>query len=547
MAEVKFDRPSLIALGVLAVLALFGVWWWRRDTSEDAPKLAPLPQDPFVRAYFNHNPAAEYTEPYRGQTRAGDDLERSIVEAIEGATSTVDVAVQELRLPNIAQALVDRHRAGVKVRVILENTYNRAWSDYTDADLNGMDARDRQRIEEGRRFIDINGDGSLSSEEIRQRDALIILREGNVPQIDDTADGSKGSGLMHHKFAIVDDRLTIVTSANFTPSGIHGDPHKPASRGNANNLLELKSPELARGFTEEFDLLWGDGPDRKPDSRFGLQKPPRDPYRVRLGDTSVFVRFSPTSRTRPLSESSNGTIAQILDRAVNSVDLALFVFSEQSLADVLGERHRDGVEVRSLIDPSFAFREYSEGLDMLGVALPNSECEYEAQNRPWKNPIDSVGVPRLPPGDKLHHKFALIDDAIVISGSHNWSAAANHQNDETLVMVRSPVVAAHFRREFDRLYTDAELGLPGSLQDSVREWQRQCPPPSSSQGEIATRINLNTATERELETLPGIGPVLAQNIITTRAQQPFTSLEDLDRVPGIGPSKLEQLRDRVTW
>ncbi|WP_264321256.1 phospholipase D-like domain-containing protein [Zarconia navalis] len=538
---------------VLVVLLLLGTaiaaFWWQGDPKpNETPKQPPLPQEPFVRAYFNHNRAAEYTEPYRGQTRAGDDLERSIVSAIERATTRVDVAVQELRLPDIARALVERHQKGVEVRVILENTYNRPWSDYTDAELNAMEDRDRQRLREGRRFIDINGDGSLSSEEIRQRDALLILQDGGVPLLDDTADGSKGSGLMHHKFVIADDRILIVTSANFTPSGIHGDPGKPASRGNANNLLELESSQLARVFTEEFNLMWGDGPSGRPDSRFGLQKPVRSTRNVTLGDTSVSVQFSPTSRSRPWEESVNGTIAQVLSGAATSVDLALFVFSEQALVDVIGDRHRGGVAVRSLIDPSFAFREYSEGLDMLGVALPNAECEYEAGNRPWKNAIDSVGVPLLPPGDKLHHKFALIDDRITIAGSHNWSAAANTQNDETVLIVRSPIVAAHFRREFDRLYTDATLGIPGSLQNAVRERQIECPPPPTNiQAPVRAKVNVNTATARELETLPGIGPTLAQNIIATRSQQRFASLEDLDRVSGIGPAKLEQLRGRVTW
>ncbi|MGB6166148.1 MAG: ComEA family DNA-binding protein [Geitlerinemataceae cyanobacterium] len=60
-------------------------------------------------------------------------------------------------------------------------------------------------------------------------------------------------------------------------------------------------------------------------------------------------------------------------------------------------------------------------------------------------------------------------------------------------------------------------------------------------------MNLNTATVQELETLPGVGPALAQQIVAARQQQPFASLDDLDRVPGIGPSKLAALRDRVTW
>ena len=180
----------------------------------------PLPQDPFIQVYFNHAASSEYTEPYRKRTRTGDDLEQQIVNAIASAQSTIDVAVQELRLPKIAQALVEKQQAGVKVRVILENTYSRPWSEFTKAEVEKLPSRERDRYNEFRYLVDRNQDGQLNYDEIKQADALVILRQGKVAWIDDTADGSAGSSLMHHKFIIVDNRFLIVTSANFTSSGI---------------------------------------------------------------------------------------------------------------------------------------------------------------------------------------------------------------------------------------------------------------------------------------------------------------------------------------
>jgi len=56
------------------------------------------------------------------------------------------------------------------------------------------------------------------------------------------------------------------------------------------------------------------------------------------------------------------------------------------------------------------------------------------------------------------------------------------------------------------------------------------------------RVSINAASERELQTLPGIGPALAGRIVDAR---PFASVDDLERVRGIGPATLARLRDRV--
>ncbi|TRU11764.1 MAG: competence protein ComE [Microcystis sp. Msp_OC_L_20101000_S702] len=501
----------------------------------------PLPQDQYIQVYFNYNQAqgSNYTDPYRQINRPGDNLEQIIIDNINSAKSSINLAVQELRLPAIAQALVARQQQGIKVRVILENIYNQPIHSLAK-NQEQLSDREQERYQNLFDLVDLNRDGKLSAEEIAQRDAITILKKAGIPLIDDSADRSKGSGLMHHKFMVIDHHTTLISSANYTLSDIHGDFSNPQTVGNANHLLVITNPPLARVFQKEFNLMWG----REDRPRFGLDKPQRKPQTITIGNSSLTVKFSPDSTAYPWAITSNGLIGETLNKAKKSVDLALFVLTEQPLANILDQRHQKGIEIKALIDPSFAFRYYSEGLDLLGVALSN-KCRYEPDNQPWQNPINTLGVPALAAGDKLHHKFGLIDDKIVITGSHNWSAAANHQNDEALVIINNPTVAAHFDREFQYLYRTAKLGLPETIKNRIERDRKNCPQSVTVKSDRL--INLNTATKEELDTLPGISGKLAEKIIAARQEKPFTSLEDLDRVSGIGKGKINKLQGKVSW
>lgn len=432
-----------------------------------------------VKAYFNQNTQNSYIEPYRGFERNGDNLEQVVVDQIKSAKSSVWLAVQELRLPGIAKALAEQKKKGLDVRVILENQYNNTILNYgsrsTLPNTEGNE-HDQERKEDLFQFIDTNSNGKASWSEMANRDAIYILQKANVAIIDDTHDGSLGSSLMHHKFMIIDRKKVVISTANFTLSGVHGDYTRKKSLGNDNSMIVVESQEFAKFFSTEFMIMWG-GQGGSKSSKFGVRKPFRGIQKTRLNDLSeVQVIFSPTSLKRYWNESTNGLIAKEIASAQRSLSSALFVFSDQKISNALEKAHDKGVGIEMIAEPKFAFRDYSEVLDLFGIALLNRKCEFEPDNKPWIRPLTNVGISskKNRDGDLLHHKYAVIDGEKVIFGSHNWSNSANHQNDEFLVVIKNAKLAQAFMSEFARLRIESSMGAPKWLTRRVEETSNAC-------------------------------------------------------------------------
>jgi competence protein ComEA len=97
------------------------------------------------------------------------------------------------------------------------------------------------------------------------------------------------------------------------------------------------------------------------------------------------------------------------------------------------------------------------------------------------------------------------------------------------------------------------LNLAAPLTDGTQILVPKAGPPGAvvpgvgAPGSAGGLLNINSASATELETLPGIGEVLAATIVEYRDQNgPFASVDDLLDVSGIGPATLEEIRDQVT-
>ncbi|MDK1022218.1 MAG: ComEA family DNA-binding protein [Candidatus Hydrogenedentes bacterium] len=123
--------------------------------------------------------------------------------------------------------------------------------------------------------------------------------------------------------------------------------------------------------------------------------------------------------------------------------------------------------------------------------------------------------------------------------------AAKLIDGTTLIIPREPVTADSGDVALARNLESAGIGNMPAY--TISGWQGASSPGGSSQrGSTGQLIDLNRATQAELESLPGIGPKLAGEIIRYRTTTRFLSISDVMNVSGIGPKRYEAISGLVT-
>jgi phosphatidylserine/phosphatidylglycerophosphate/cardiolipin synthase-like enzyme len=166
--------------------------------------------------------------PFSSQGSGGVD--GPLVEAIDAARLSIDVAAYSISLNSVRYALIRAHDRGVTVRIVMEST--------------NMDRSDPQ--------------------------ALIAA---GIPII-----GDNRPGLMHDKFMVIDQSEVWLGAMNFTDSGTYDDN---------NNMIRIKSTKIAQDYSQEFKEMFED-------DEFGPDINPQTPNpTVEIDGTRVDVYFSP--------------------------------------------------------------------------------------------------------------------------------------------------------------------------------------------------------------------------------------------------------------
>lgn len=127
----------------------------------------------------------------------------------------------------------------------------------------------------------------------------------------------------------------------------------------------------------------------------------------------------------------------ILDAATRTVDLTLYSFTDDQLGDAVIRAHQRGVLIRVIRDGAQSAGSGDENDQLRGAGI-------------------EVIVENL--RGSMHHKFLVVDGTITVTGSYNWSDAADQSNFENVVVIVCAEVADDFTAEFNRIWNALKAG-----------------------------------------------------------------------------------------
>lgn len=232
-------------------------------------------------------------------------------------------------------------------------------------------------------------------------------------------------GEVHNKFCVIENSSVWTGSWNTTNN---------CTYQNNNNVIIIHSADVANIYKNEFIEMYG-SPLRTGSSRFGSKKTltTNNGTTKNVNGVRVDIYFSPYQQPKSTSKAISDEILL----ASKGLYFCLFNFSDSTLGDNIVSIHNKNVNVAGIVDLGQDSTQFSK--------------------------LVSTGIPVVADANRynLHDKFAVIDpfetNARVITGSHNWSATANEDNDENTVIVYSAGIAQAYYEEFQRLYKAATV------------------------------------------------------------------------------------------
>ena len=292
--------------------------------------------------------------------------EIAITRAIKEAKTSFKGAFFEISSPKVIRTLIKAHQKGIKVELVIDSDY------YHNPSVSKM-------IKAG---LNIKTDGR--------------------------------NGLMHNKFAIIDDKILWTGSYNLTRNG---------SLKNNNNALKIYSPELAEIYKQEFHEMFEENiyGNKKELGPFPLL---RKKSKLTIAGSPVAVFFSP-------EDDLQSKIVTLIENSKKSIHFMAFSFTSKPIGEAMIKKFKEGIKVYGVFERRGSNTKYSEYLKMRLEGLPVK--------------IDKNRY-------IMHHKVIILDQEKVLTGSFNFSKNANQKNDENILIIKNKKIAEKYIKEFQKIY-----------------------------------------------------------------------------------------------
>lgn len=307
-------------------------------------------------------------------------VEEKLIERINAAQTSIHIASFEFDLDAVAQALILAHNRGVDVRWVTDDEHG------------------------------------LIADEEPGHGQFAMLQNAGIEVKDDLG----RSAFMHNKFWIFDGQVVWTGSTNITKNGVYDQN---------NNVIVIRSPELATIYEREFDEMWN--------GQFGARSPSQlAEQSVNIEGTSIQVIF--TSEDGALETA----IVPLVQSAQSSVYFMAFSFTDYPLADAMIQRRLHDADVAGVFE---AFGSTSESAELRTLFCGDVPVRQDGN------------------GGFLHHKVIIVDERYVITGSLNFSTRAEETNDENVLIIDNPDIARLYIEEFERVWAMGKDPNPADM------------------------------------------------------------------------------------
>ncbi len=218
------------------------------------------------------------------------------------------------------------------------------------------------------------------------------------------------TGLMHHKFCIINQTTIIAGSYNPTQKNDHHE-----------NLIMIESSTLAKNYEQEFEQL-----KQINDDLIDIKQKTKT-NKIIFNDQTLENYFCP-------QDNCQEQILKKISQANKSISFILFTFTDKQIAQEIINKHNQGIKVQGIIENFQNKKQWT--VPMLTT-----------QNIPIK--IHSSN-------NFQHNKIIIIDD-MVITGSYNPTKAANTINDENILIITQTEIVQEYKNYFEDFFESSDL------------------------------------------------------------------------------------------